>query len=291
MSREGRATPVAFRAYGAWLRTLARVAPDRADRALARRFCTPVRRRERPAPDLYDDAGFVVRNGGRLPVWRAGVGPRVLLVHGWDSRAAFWDRPARALVEAGFGVVTFDMPAHGQADGRRTNVLEMADAVLAVATPHGPFDVVVAHSAGAAAAALALRAGLTADRAVLIAPPVRPADFIFPLAGALGLPPWRGQGALAAMRREIGRDPNDADTVTAVAGLELPGLVIHDRNDRRTAWEEGRAVASAWPGARLLLTEGLGHNRVAWDGEVIREVVAFLRDTGSEPARALRAAG
>lgn len=280
----GRRLPLAFRAYGAWLRALARVAPGRADRVLVRRFCTPVRRRRGPAPDLYGDPGLLIRNGERLPVWRGGSGPRVLLVHGWDSSAAFWDRPARALVDAGFGVVTFDMPAHGQAEGRRTNVLEMADAVLAVAGPHGRFAAVIAHSAGATAAALALQAGLAADRAVLIAPPVRPADFIFPLAAALGLPPWRGAAALDVMRREIGRDPEDADTIAALAGLRVPGLVIHDRDDRRTAWEQGRAVASSWTGARFLSTRGLGHNRIAWDDDVVRAMIAFVREAELERA-------
>ena len=280
----GKGLPLAVQAYGAWIRALACVAPRRADRALVRRFCTPVRRRRGPAPDLYGDPGRLVRNGQRLPLWRGGSGPRVLLVHGWDSSAAFWDRPARALVDAGFSVVTFDMPAHGQADGRRTNVLEMADAVLDVAGPHGRFAAVVGHSAGATAAALALRAGLAVDRAVLIAPPVRPADFIFPMAAALGLPPWRAAAVLDVMRQEIGRDPEDADTIAALAGLRVPGLVIHDRADRRTPWEQGRAVASAWPGARFLSTNGLGHNRIAWDDDVVGAVIAFVRETARDAA-------
>lgn len=58
--------------------------------------------------------------------------------------------------------------------------------------------------------------------------------------------------------------------------MKTPLLVIHDRDDRDTFWSEGAALASAWPGARLMTTEGLGHRRVLRDARVIEEVTAFV---------------
>ena len=54
------------------------------------------------------------------------------------------------------------------------------------------------------------------------------------------------------------------------------------------AWEQGRAVASAWAGARFLSTRGLGHNRIARDDDVIRAMIAFVREAelAPEPVRA-----
>lgn len=274
--RRRRVPPLA-RLYGAWLRAYGAVAPARADRALSRRFQTPSRRRGAPAADVYDRAFGTLHRGRRIPVWTGGTGPRVLLAHGWESHGAFWDPLARELSAAGYAVATFDMPAHGVAGGGRTNVFDMAETIRAVARETGPLAAVIGHSAGASAAAIALREGLDAGRAVLIAPPALPATFMFPLAEALGLRHERALAALAAMERELGRDPFDADTVTAAAALRIPGLVIHDHDDGRARWEEGRAVADSWHGSRLLSTAGLGHYRVAADPAVIDEVIRFLQ--------------
>ena len=44
--------------------------------------------------------------------------------------------------------------------------------------------------------------------------------------------------------------------------LKTPALVIHDRGDGIVPWTQGAALARAWPGARLLSTDGLGHGRI-----------------------------
>ena len=110
--------------------------------------------------------------------------------------------------------------------------------------------------------------------------PALPVRFLFPLADALGLRHERALAALSAMHREVGVDPFDADTVAAAREARIPGLVVHDRDDRRAPWQEGRTVAEAWnrsTGARLVTTIGLGHHRLARDPGVIGEVVAFIR--------------
>lgn len=281
-----------MRAYRTWLRALDSVAPQRAARALARHFCTPVRAQGVPAADVYHATGSVVHDGLRLPIWRGGSGTPVLLVHGWDSHGAFWDPLARALVSHGHRVVTFDLPGHGRAGGRHTHIFEMADAVRSVVAAEGPFRVFVGHSAGASAVALALRAGLEAERAVLMAPPTRPAAFVIPMARALGLSPASGHAALIALGHHIGRDPLEADTAAAVSELRLPGLVVHDRDDRRVAWDHGEAVARAWPGARLMSTRGLGHNGLVRDDGVIGAVIGFVRQgADTRSGRVWRAAG
>jgi len=62
--------------------------------------------------------------------------------------------------------------------------------------------------------------------------------------------------------------------------MRVPLLVIHDREDREVRWNDGAAIAEAWPGAELMTTSGLGHHRIVSDSGVIRRVVSFLRPTG-----------
>ena len=50
----------------------------------------------------------------RLRVVETGVGEPVLLVHGFADSAYTWHRNLQALVEAGFRVVAYDLPGHGE---------------------------------------------------------------------------------------------------------------------------------------------------------------------------------
>jgi len=58
--------------------------------------------------------------------------------------------------------------------------------------------------------------------------------------------------------------------------MRAPLLVMHDRDDREVGWNNGAAIAKAWPGAELVTTTGLGHHRIVSDAAVIRQVVTFL---------------
>jgi len=54
-------------------------------------------------------------------------------------------------------------------------------------------------------------------------------------------------------------------------------LVIHDREDRETSWQDGADVAASWPGATLITTTGLGHNRILRDPSVIDAIADFVQ--------------
>ena len=55
-------------------------------------------------------------------------------------------------------------------------------------------------------------------------------------------------------------------------------LVFHDVQDSEVAISNGEAIASAWPGATLVKTEGLGHKRIVHDEGVVTRAVRFLTE-------------
>ena len=59
------------------------------------------------------------------------------------------------LVEAGYRVVAYDGPAHGESPGRRTNIFKLTEGLMAVADAVGPLSGVIAHSLGTTAVLLA----------------------------------------------------------------------------------------------------------------------------------------
>ena len=265
-----------------------RAAPDLAARWAERMFCSPPRRpiSERMAAWLRDGQRFDVIVGPprprprprRVTVWTWGErGPAVLLVHGWGSRGARFVDLGGALLAAGHRVITFDAPGHGASHGRLSSGPEFARAAIAVAAAVGPVSAVVGHSLGGFASALAMDRGLSARRAVFISPSANVNSYSAQFAALLGVTP----PVMSTMRERLARrldfSWSSMDVPAFAPSMRAPLLVIHDRDDREVRWSDGAAIASAWPGAELVTTMGLGHHRIVSDAEVIANVVSFLR--------------
>ena len=71
-------------------------------------------------------------------------------------------------------------------------------------------------------------------------------------------------------------DLDEVRTDRAALKQSAPLLVVHDVADEVVPFERGRAMADAWPGARLIRTDGLGHKRILRDAEVIAQVARFV---------------
>ncbi len=265
--------------------------PDGAARALERTWFQPPRGPASAAAlHLLDSAradwALVTGQGAsrRVRVYRWGCeGPTVLLAHGWGGHAGQWHAVVEGLLAAGLRVVAFDALSHGASDAgvrgpAQTSVVEMSRSLLATAWHAGPIHAVVAHSLGGAATAMAIREGLPVRAAVMIGSPADMHTASATLAWQLGI----GPSVLARMQRRSERwlgMPWSAFNVPDIGRTRAvpPTLVIHDRQDKEVRWEDGAAIAGAWPGARLLTTTGLGHRRILQDPAVIGEVADFVR--------------
>ncbi len=61
-----------------------------------------------------------------------------------------------------------------------------------------------------------------------------------------------------------------------VGQLQVPALVLHDRDDIDVPMRYGKAIAEAWPGAEFVRTEGLGHHLIMRDPAVMDRVAGFV---------------
>jgi pimeloyl-ACP methyl ester carboxylesterase len=231
----------------------------------------------------------VAVDGRRLRGRRWGDGDPVYLLHGWGGSSSQLDTLVPALVQAGFSVVSFDAPSHGSSDpgpsGRRSStILEFAEALRAVAARHGRPYGVVAHSAGATAAAVALRDGLPAARAVFLAPMADPRPYADQFAARFGFGERTRTRLVRRIERRVGLPMAYLDVPAMAAQAAMPPLlVVHDQGDRETSWAGGREIARTWLGARMVTTSRLGHRRILRDPAVVAEVVGFL--AGAAPPR------
>jgi pimeloyl-ACP methyl ester carboxylesterase len=260
-------------------RTVGNVAPGVAARWAEAIFCRPPRHEARVQDDAFLATGqrfSLASDEGTLAAWTWGTGPTILLVHGWGSRAGRFSVLAPALVAAGFRVVAHDGPGHGESSGLLASLPQFAHAVRAVAGALGPVSGIIGHSLGGAAVALAIRQGLSAERAVLLAAPADVEVFSHRFAQRLAIPPAARLVMQRNLEERFGFRWPDINVARLAAGMQVPGLVIHDASDAEVPLADGQAIARAWPGAELVTTMGLGHRGVLRDGEVVRRVVEFI---------------
>lgn len=261
---------------------LSAVAPGVAADRLMRRYLTP------PRGPLRPDQQAVLARGRRIPVtygryglaaWSWGQGPTVALLHGWGGHAGQLTGFVEPLVAAGYRVVAADAPAHGTSPGDLSSLPDLARLVGRLALDEGPLHGVIAHSLGAASAALALADGVEIERLVFIAPPTDGERWFHHFALNSGAPP----AVIAEAKRRIAqyagfdwRRMNLAVTIRQSPRLNRPLLVIHDQDDRQVPWHAGAVVAQDWPRARLITTRGLGHNRILRDPSVVHAAMSFV---------------
>ena len=240
-------------------------------------FLTP-RPPRSPGPDFLPGAERlqVDTPSGRVALQRLGQGPAVLLLHGWEGQAADLAAFAPPLLAAGFQVLAMDLPAHGDSEGRQTNIPHSARALCAMGGALGPMRAVIAHSVGSAVLAEALHAGLQAERAVLIAAPAHYASYARQVGRLAGLDAAGIARLLDLLREPLGIDIHEVSLPRRAASLTQPALFIHSADDRIVAIADSEASAAAWPGARHLRLDGLGHRRILQEPAVVAEALQFI---------------
>ncbi|MEZ4367657.1 MAG: alpha/beta fold hydrolase [Kofleriaceae bacterium] len=279
------------------------MSPELGGQALVRLFTTP-RRHPRPAREaavLARGRRFTVDVPLRSPrsrgahaevvAWRWGVGPTVLLVHGWEGRGSQLGCVVEPLLDAGLSVVAFDAPGHGDSPGNRLLLTDLADVIAAVADAAGPLHAVVAHSFGGAGVLLAhARRELSAARLVLVAPNGLVDLAIDSFSTTLALGADERAAFVTRLEADSGVSLDDLGLRALVAGGGASMLIVHDEDDREIPLAAGVAVATAWPGARLRRTVGLGHRRILRDPDVLAGITAFVADGVARPSGDLAAA-
>jgi pimeloyl-ACP methyl ester carboxylesterase len=259
-----------------------RLFPRQASHIARRLLMTP---RLHPPKDWEVEAEAAatrVHFGPGLSALRWGTqGPIALCVHGWEGRASQFAGYLSPLLAAGYQVIALDAPAHGQSSGKQAHPLSFADAILDAGWEFGPVELVIGHSMGAGALAIAMARGLDARRAVLIAGPSSLRNMLLRFAHFINLPPLARDYFLSLVE-DYTQAPLDSVEIHQLArNFTVPALVVHDREDRMMPYAEAQQVVSNWPDAELFSTSGLGHHRVLTDPKVIAAVTQFARSVAA----------
>ncbi len=258
--------------------TLCERAPGVMARLAGGLFLRPMgRSRRRGRAELEKAEHFLFHSRGKaLSAWMWGQGPLVLLAHGWAGRGGQMAPLGQALAQAGFRAIVFDAPGHGRSPGATSSLPEMAWAIHDLGRRMGPVHGLVAHSLGSAAASHALYQGLQVEKVVYMAPVADITYLAHLYMEKIGFTREVLKRMQAWTERRFGTLWAQFEGRKLAPSLGHPLLLFHDRADRQVPWEQGRALAAAWPEAELVSTRGRGHLGILRDPAVIERTVEFL---------------
>jgi len=266
------------------LRLLGRVSPEKAGRLVNHMAFRPSRL---PMPSRYEylldsvDGYTQLQHGAYIiPVYSWGNGPVILGVHGWSGAGIQFGAWITPLVDAGYRVVLFDAPAHGRAQGERTDLFDMAEVVAKVAASVGEIYGILSHSMGSLAAARAIADGLQARYLLMLAPPVSLRSVMDHLGRQLGLSAEVLAVHLRLMEEQFGPSVWDKlDMESLSRTLTQRGLVVLDQDDSSIEPTQSERVHSGWVRGDILRTRGLGHHRILHSPLVLDKVLQDLGRT------------
>jgi pimeloyl-ACP methyl ester carboxylesterase len=270
-----------IRAVRVAFKLMCKLSPTIAAHLTYKLLSTPPRAPERPWQRALREQAHTTRlahSSGTVVVHAWGEGPTVLMVHGWGARATHMGKLINPLVAAGFRVVSFDAPGHGESTGRSTDLVQFASAIAAVAQFAGPVHTLLAHSFGVAMALYARRDwGLQVQRQVLISSFDHCKWFTDAFAGYVGLAPQVMEQARQLMvDRYNGRlDWERLSVVDMLRATPEPTLILHDTDDLEIPFQHSLSLLQASPNAQFHSTSGCGHHRLLGNASVIERVVRF----------------
>lgn len=220
---------------------------------------------------------WIQYKGRPVPVYRWGIGPAILCVHGWGGHSGQFTPLMQKLVEEGFQVIAFDAPAHGQAQGKRTDLTEFSDLVsLIIRGENNPIHI-IAHSMGGVASIDAINRGSSALSITLIGTPLS-LDYIIQVTQSqMRLDSTIIDAHKQLMSKKYGNDVwKRFDLLQTPTEFTAPLLLIYDKDDTQILFEVSQSLQQHWPNAKRIETEGLGHNRLLRNDKVIADLHHFL---------------
>lgn len=211
--------------------------------------------------------------------------PHVLLLHGWGGRGTQLHSFVQALVSANFSVLAFDAYGHGLSGGNHTNVLQSVEIINRLTEIHGDFFAMIGHSFGAMTAVNAVSRGVNCSKIIGISPPTEFFGLLQVFSQHLGLSEKARMVLEKHVLTKYGINSLDEISITGLAPtMTLPCLIIHDKNDDRVPLSQSQKAVALWgvksngAGAKLHITEGLGHVRILNKPAVIKTSMSFLAE-------------
>lgn len=200
----------------------------------------------------------------------------ILLVHGWESNTSRWEKLLPYLQQTGSTIVAIDAPGHGLSGGKEFNVVKYASYIDAAVKKYNP-NILIGHSIGGAACIyFHTHFENNLQKMVILGAPSEFKNLITNYVRLLSLNNRMNNLLESYFAQKFNREINSFSMAAFAKEIHIPGLIVHDVEDKVVAFDEGRKIADAWKNSTFMQTNGLGHS--LHDKEVYQEIVRFIQE-------------
>ena len=240
------------------------------------RFKTPYR--EHKMRDAAEQIKFSASSIEKeIQVYRLkGEKQKVLLLHGWSGRGTQLFSFADELQKENCEVIAFDMPAHGQSPGKKTNVLELTNCIMDLNQKFGPFDAAIAHSMSGFALLRAIKDGLPLQSAAIIGSGDSIKGVFYRFSQQLHFSDKISEKMISAVENKFGIKLEKYSSRMNIKDIDIPLLIVHDKDDKEAPYQCSTSLHDLARNSHLKLTSGLGHHRILRDPKTVQHIVQFL---------------
>jgi pimeloyl-ACP methyl ester carboxylesterase len=268
--------------YKTLLQLLSRVNTTWTATMAFRIFSTPHRKPRSVPPGLFGQCEeFDLRvNGLRMHgyKWNSQSAKKVLIVHGFESRAYNFERYVGPLLQKGYGVYAMDAKGHGKSEGKTIILPEYVEMMKTLEDAVGKFHGYICHSFGGMATCLYQEQfNHPQARIVLIAPATETSTAVTFFCRFFGLSAKVEKAIYALVKKKSGQEVSYFSVKRITKKINNPMLWVHDKDDTITPLEDALPIkALERENIEFCITEGLGHRKIYKDPGVIQKVIEFL---------------
>jgi len=246
-------------------------------------FCTPHTRSKKALSKVFTHAEKLELDFQQYKIrgyrWNKNSQKKALVLHGFESTVANFERYITGLVEKDYQVLALDAPAHGYSSGRTIDAVVYKELVQFIWSNFGPIDSFLAHSFGGLALCLALEEipHPATTKIVLVAPAVETKTAIDNFFLFLKLP--------SNLRTEFdkvifdkGSHPPEWYSIARMApDIKGQVLFLQDKDDALTPFSDVKPIMDRnYPNFRFIISKGLGHRRIYRDEQSVKSILDFL---------------
>lgn len=220
---------------------------------------------------------FIPTLGKNIQMYSCDKQPqKALIVHGWAGRGTQLHSIARTCMNHDIQAISFDAPAHGLSEGKTSNMTEYVACIYEIDKQYGPFDYAIGHSLGGMALMNAVKNGVNLKKLVIIGSGNSVTTICHNFTQRLKLKPKIGTLLKQRLDKVLGSDAELLSTYKAAEHVDIPVLIIHDKDDMEVAIEEAEHIHESLQSSELFVTEGLGHRKVLFNQKVLDKIINFI---------------
>lgn len=239
------------------------------------RFKTPKKEIDLSKKSIKNTIKF---KNNKIKVYEWGTADKaILLVHGWAGRATQVAHLAEPLLEAGYKVYSFDAPAHGSSNGKRTHFMEFAGLIFKIKELYPEIESIIGHSMGGTACVYAINQGFEAEKCITIGSPASTLGVLQSFCVQINVSTKVEKLMTDHLETKFQKQFDDLSISTMVKQINTKGLVIHCEDDVDTPVESAHIIHQNWKNSKLVLTKNLGHRRILKNKDVSQTIVDFLK--------------